>query len=789
MRLLTLGGLAADGLTYRREKPLLLLAYLALEGTQTRKHLAELFWPEAANPMNSLAQNLIRLRPLGSVVRENDKWVEPQIECDATDFRTHHKAGRTREATATYRGAFLDGIREGLNADLEEWLLDTRTALGAEARAAHLTLAEHHHARNEPADAARHAELAYGTPGADPIDPEDLPRVWRLLGRPDHPLAVTLRRDAVELGLSLPTTPQPAPAAVTILGRQTELERLAALKPGQVAWISGPPGIGKSALLGALAALGDWRILPGVNGLPLGTLEPLSPHPLGSTADALNTLRDTRLKVAIDGWEDCDDTTRAALTLAARQHPGATLVIAARQPPAVPVEQHLPLHPLSELELNAHPGAHAATGGHPTLLNAFLSGTPADRSLDAHLTHLGPTPRRLFLALAAQDTPHLNATRAALNLSAGELAGTLDQLTREGLTTPTGTIRATTPARDLLDAQPLDTALLHLHLARAHPKDSAWPHWLKAKDLWETTDEQACATAAHWYAKQEMKRGYPAKAARTLEVAPRSMKIIVSQAWSLIHAGRFREVGPMLEGYPDYSDLMGVKGMSLVLLGKNLEASAAISRIELKLDMNHAIYEEVLGHIARRCQDNAKAKIHYAKSLELWRLNGMENEACIVESILRFSYLNTFDEAQKFFEDFNMRSNNSCVQAVIKNNFGRLLIEYEKYEESEPVLKSAVDKFDEIDNLYGLSIALNNLGMQFHHRSYYKMALECYQKSFLKAVEIGDIRQYAILLRTIAEIKNEKFTLQMINDILGESGNRPLADEIWNNIIEGGPKA
>ena len=70
MKLLTLGGLSIEGAPYRREKPLLLLAYLCLEGTQPRKHLAELFWPDAANPMNSLAQNLIRLRPLGDVVRE-----------------------------------------------------------------------------------------------------------------------------------------------------------------------------------------------------------------------------------------------------------------------------------------------------------------------------------------------------------------------------------------------------------------------------------------------------------------------------------------------------------------------------------------------------------------------------------------------------------------------------------------------------------------------------------------------------------------------------------------------
>ena len=58
MTLRTLGTLSVEGVTFRREKVLLLLAYLCLEGPQPRRRLAELFWPDATNPMNSLAQHL-----------------------------------------------------------------------------------------------------------------------------------------------------------------------------------------------------------------------------------------------------------------------------------------------------------------------------------------------------------------------------------------------------------------------------------------------------------------------------------------------------------------------------------------------------------------------------------------------------------------------------------------------------------------------------------------------------------------------------------------------------------
>ena len=43
MRLGTLGGLELAGSDFTGPKPLLLLAYLCLEGVQARRHLAELF--------------------------------------------------------------------------------------------------------------------------------------------------------------------------------------------------------------------------------------------------------------------------------------------------------------------------------------------------------------------------------------------------------------------------------------------------------------------------------------------------------------------------------------------------------------------------------------------------------------------------------------------------------------------------------------------------------------------------------------------------------------------------
>ncbi|MCD0176553.1 hypothetical protein IHN32_11440, partial [Deinococcus sp. 14RED07] len=64
--------------------------------------------------------------------------------------------------------------------------------------------------------------------------------------------------------------------------------------------------------------------------------------------------------------------------------------------------------------------------------------------------------------------------------------------------------------------------------------DTAWPHWLAARDLWELEDTPKCAAAAHWHADQEMKSGHPAKAARTLEVAPQTDEVRVLRGWALL---------------------------------------------------------------------------------------------------------------------------------------------------------------------------------------------------------------------------------------------------------------
>lgn len=124
MRLRTLGGPELEGVGFRREKPLLLLGYLALEGRKPRRHLAELFWPRARDGLNSLSVALAQLRPLGVVVGE--EVVEARVETDLPALFRALREGAYEQALAMYQGAFLERLTLPLSGELEEWVWSKR---------------------------------------------------------------------------------------------------------------------------------------------------------------------------------------------------------------------------------------------------------------------------------------------------------------------------------------------------------------------------------------------------------------------------------------------------------------------------------------------------------------------------------------------------------------------------------------------------------------------------------------------------------------------------------------
>ena len=287
VQLATLGTLSLAPPGFAQTKPLVLLAYLVVEGPQPRRRLAELFWPDGQG-RKSLSMALTRLRRgVGDVVATDDRRVWATCASDVAELLRELDAAAWARADARYAGAFLDGVAlPDVSAEVDEWLLATREHLADRVRHAVLELAEGTARGGRFTEAAAAAERAFRLPGAAPAEPATLERLYALLcaGRSRH--APDARRELAEYGVDVHLTTEAArarwrseapPAAPTNLaaqrtsfvGRATELAWIAkalARPEGRLVTLVGPGGIGKSRLAqeAAREALIDGRYPDGV---------------------------------------------------------------------------------------------------------------------------------------------------------------------------------------------------------------------------------------------------------------------------------------------------------------------------------------------------------------------------------------------------------------------------------------------------------------------------------------------------------------------------------------------
>jgi predicted ATPase/uncharacterized protein HemY len=276
-QLKALGGLRLESSPgsppFTQPKPLLLLAYLSLEGSQQRRHLAELFWRDG-NRMKSLSMTLTRLRQgVGEVIEVDDKRAKANLSSDAGDLLESLDKSDWQKASELYRGAFLEGvILDDWSSELEEWVYTTREYLAERVQYALLHLAEAA-AKQQDFDRTRDlAERAYKLPGLAGTEIINLKRLYPLLCASSSLLAPEVRKELQEYGFSLLLTTEEARAIVkpsptltktmlpvrgtSFVGRDEELAELATLlsKPNvSLLTLLGPAGVGKTRLALQLA--------------------------------------------------------------------------------------------------------------------------------------------------------------------------------------------------------------------------------------------------------------------------------------------------------------------------------------------------------------------------------------------------------------------------------------------------------------------------------------------------------------------------------------------------------
>ncbi|GAA5436078.1 hypothetical protein M8445_16555 (plasmid) [Deinococcus aquaticus] len=120
----TLGGLSLG--TVQEPKPLLLLAYLLIEGATPRDRLAQLLWAGTADPKNNLRVSLCKLRGWGVTVTTDGEYLSAEHPSD-------HLAGEASGPGAE----FLWGVDlSGVSPELEDWVFTRREGLAAQAQEA-----------------------------------------------------------------------------------------------------------------------------------------------------------------------------------------------------------------------------------------------------------------------------------------------------------------------------------------------------------------------------------------------------------------------------------------------------------------------------------------------------------------------------------------------------------------------------------------------------------------------------------------------------------------------------
>jgi len=211
-----------------------LLAYLVIGGPRDRGHLADLFWHDSENGLNSLSSALTRIRTHvpDSLWVQGNSVVGSDLQSDVGELRSAIDRSDFDAVAKLYRGPFLSTVRlRRQSLEFEEWMLDERDALASLVESALLQRgrdlfdAGDHGAAGLAAERAWEIAIRDGFPSAESFD-----AYHQILATASRPAAKAVRTLAEEFGVDL--TPL-EPVALAPVAQQSEPAGSASAQAGE----------------------------------------------------------------------------------------------------------------------------------------------------------------------------------------------------------------------------------------------------------------------------------------------------------------------------------------------------------------------------------------------------------------------------------------------------------------------------------------------------------------------------------------------------------------------------
>ncbi len=784
MRLKTLGGVGLGGSNFTRIKPLLVLSYLAVEGSKDRRYLSEFFWAGASDGLNSLSRALSQFRKdAPGAVEADEQRVWTNVESDVQEFLNALESKNYSGAVDLYKGAFLDGAYlQDWGEELEEWIYQTREDLATRAQEALLQLAEDDAARGRFAESSRNAERAFELPGAPAPEPESLSRYYALLIAGNSPLAAKVKEEADSYGISLKLKSDEAKGKLqsTFVGRDKERGKLEHLSKGQWAWVSGASGMGKTALLKSLSG----TYLQARSGLPYATLEPLLGSALESGEELmlrkLSKLEGTYL---FDPWEWMDEESQKLLHRLRDVKPEAKIIIGSRKEAAFRVDVEIELASLTQKDLERFEGAWEKTEGLPALVGAFLRGEPLGEALEARLDALPKGYDQVYLAMALLENPDPALVRRALGLKASVMSKAYETMIATGLIASSGKAFAYQAAQDHLEARRVLASQLALKLARELPDIEAFPLYSRAKLLWEDEDLPHIKTAYAAWANELLRRGFPQRAGEVLQDAPKGEEITFLRSRALERAGLFKEALKELESLKETPEVLALKGALYWRLGKPEEARSASERaLDGEMEARAEAFN-TLGHLVRSEGNYKGAETFARRAAALWKSLGNQSRLTMALNNLGIAKALQGESTEiAFAEALEAAGDNVADRAMTMLNIGKTHEMNEAIELAEKSYKQAIELAEIVGDNQTIANGWNNIGVIYHKQSKIKEAKVAYEEALWFIRKGGDHFILGLIMANLAELTGDIEGWREALRILEGAGYKEEADQYRTDL-------